>query len=457
MSQARGARYNPVVRLISYHYTPPNLAAVEGRYRYVLNQFINQQVYWHRNPAARDMTLAELMELPGFPFDNIPGYLLRSTGNFTIRLDTYLQLGFLYRTISPERYNEIRAFESRTGMRVIFPMIDNDRYFNPDAHPNDRVVRNPRPHDANVWWRYELDADVLVENYLWRYRYVLDADGNFVYNGTERETERYLATFITNIDGIERSVRVLYYNYYYFLNGRHPVYWFGLNQSGEDIFILLVVGIRTSFALAILVAAMILVLGVILGAIQGYFGGWVDLIGQRITEIIDFIPFVVVSMLFVFYLGTIVPAFMTLVILYVFTSWTGMANLTRLQFYRFKGREYVLAARTLGARDRRLMFRHILPNGIGMIITSAVMLIPAVIVGEATLAFLGIIDITGGTFLGFGGASLGSMLTQGQEVLMRLPHVVLFPSIAISLIMISFNLFGNGLRDALNPALRGKE
>ena len=113
---------------------------------------------------------------------------------------------------------------------------------------------------------------------------------------------------------------------------------------------------------------------------------------------------------------------------------------------------YILAARTLGAKDSRLMFKHIFPNAIGTLITSAVLTIPSVIYSESNMTYLGIVNLDSSNM-----TSLGTMLSQGTSMLTTYPHIILFPAIYISLLMISFNLFGNGLRDAFNPSLRGTE
>ena len=129
-----------------------------------------------------------------------------------------------------------------------------------------------------------------------------------------------------------------------------------------------------------------------------------------------------------------------------------MAGRTRMQFYRFKNQEYVLVARTLGANDRRIMFKHIFPNAIGTLITGSVLVIPSVIFSETSLSYLGIINLETGNV-----TSVGTLLAAGQSFLYTFPHMIVFPSIFISLLMLSFNLFGNGLRDAFNPSLRGTE
>lgn len=129
-----------------------------------------------------------------------------------------------------------------------------------------------------------------------------------------------------------------------------------------------------------------------------------------------------------------------------------MAATTRMQFYRYKNQEYVLAARTLGAKDRRIIWKHIFPNALGTIITSFVLVIPSVIFSESSLTYLGIVNLEGS-----GTTSVGTMLAAGKNYLTTYPHIILFPALFISLLMICFNLFGNGLRDAFNPSLRGVE
>ena len=139
-----------------------------------------------------------------------------------------------------------------------------------------------------------------------------------------------------------------------------------------------------------------------------------------------------------------------LIVALILPGWIGTASLTRMQFYRFKGQEYVLASRTLGARDTRLIFKHIFPNAIGTLVTSSVLMIPSVIFSESSLTSLGIINL--GEMV-----SVGSLLDEGQKSMTTFPHAVLFPALLISLLMISFNLFGNGLRDAFNTTLRGAD
>ena len=123
-----------------------------------------------------------------------------------------------------------------------------------------------------------------------------------------------------------------------------------------------------------------------------------------------------------------------------------------MQFYRYKNQEYVLAARTLGANDFRLMFKHIFPNAIGTLVTACALVIPSMIYSETNLSYLGIINLESGNI-----TSVGTLIAAGQQSLATAPFVAMFPSLFLVLLMLSFNLFGNGLRDAFNPSLRGSE
>ena len=168
---------------------------------------------------------------------------------------------------------------------------------------------------------------------------------------------------------------------------------------------------------------------------------------QRFIEILGGVPTIVVMILFILYYGSgILPIALALCL----KGWIGMSRMIRAQFYKYKRMEYVLASRTLGAKDLTLIFRHILPNAIGVLITMAALAIPRAIFQESFLAYLG---------LGIQAPepSIGILLAEGQKVLIDHPHLTLFPAILISTLMISFNLLGNGLRDAFDPTLRGIE
>lgn len=224
-------------------------------------------------------------------------------------------------------------------------------------------------------------------------------------------------------------------------------YWLGTDYLGRDLFTRLFRGARISLLIALLSVATNVVIGITYGAIAGYYGGKVDMVMMRITEVLEGIPYVVMTILFMMIFGT---GMVAIILALTATGWIGMASMIRAQFYRFKGREYVLASRTLGAKDRSLIFRHILPNAIGPIITRAMLAIPGAIFSESFLAYIG---------LGIQAPepSIGVMLADGQRVLLQYPYQTLFPALLISLLMIAFNLFANGLRDALDPTKRGEE
>ncbi len=237
-----------------------------------------------------------------------------------------------------------------------------------------------------------------------------------------------------------------------------PYYIFGTSAAGKDLFKLIWIATRTSLIIGLIVASINISIGIVYGAIAGYYGGKVDMVLERISEIVGQIPWLVTLSIAVVLLG---PGIQTLIVILIINGWIGVASTTRTQFYRYKGREYVLASRTLGAKDGRLIFRHILPNAIGTIITASILMIPYVIFSEATISYLGFGIGHGTTFNFFGvtlsGVSLGVLLSDGRAKLIDNPYLTLFPAIVISILMITFNMFGNALRDAFNPALRGAE
>lgn len=366
-------------------------------------------------------------------------------------VDTYLDVGFRYRSISQSEYNSIREWEEQSGIKVLYPLIDEKSGYY--VAPADQNIT------ANYWYKMsskwqpvnvvngkaeEISLDDLLsgdaqleENYL------RDESGNPVYyqytGGGTSETAQY-------------RVRVLYYNYYVYQHGFEPQYLFGTDSQGYDLSLRMARGVQLSLLIAVCVSVINLVLGAIYGAIEGYYGGAVDLVMERIADILSGVPFIVVATLFQIHLAAQVGAIPSLLFAFVLTGWISTAARTRTQFYRFKNSEYVLAARTLGARDRRIIWKHIFPNSLGTIITSSILIIPSVIFSESMLSFLGIVNFGSSTM-----TSLGTLLSDAASIWTRYPHLMVFPAIIISLLMICFNLFGNGLRDAFNPSLRGVE
>lgn len=242
------------------------------------------------------------------------------------------------------------------------------------------------------------------------------------------------------------SITARGYNYRKLGYDKAPKFLFGTDASGFDLFKRAFTGLRTSLILGVCTAAFCFCFGLIWGSVSGYFGGNVDIWMERFTEVLGGVPWIVVMTLCILHLGNNTTTFLLALCM---TGWISTAHRTRSQFYRFKGREYVLASRTLGSSDLRLIFKHILPNSMGTIITSSVFMITGVIGSEATLAYLN---------LGLQGVhSFGVMMANNQSYLGTYPNLVIFPAVIMAMMMISFNLFGNGLRDAFNPALKGTE
>lgn len=236
-------------------------------------------------------------------------------------------------------------------------------------------------------------------------------------------------------------------NYYAYKGGEDLYFWFGSDYLGRDLYTRLFRGVRVSLLIAVVSVVTNIVIGVIYGAVAGYYGGKVDMIMMRIVEILAGIPYLVVVMLFILVFGT---GMISIIFALTITGWIGTARLMRAQFYRYKGREYVFAARTLGVPDKLLIFRHILPNTIGPLVTRAMIAIPGAIFSESFLAYIG---------LGIQPPepSMGILLSEGQNYLLQYPYQTFFPAVLISVLMISFNLFANGLRDSLDPTKRGEE
>ena len=191
--------------------------------------------------------------------------------------------------------------------------------------------------------------------------------------------------------------------------------------------------------------------GAIYGAVEGYYGGKADLFMERISDILAAVPIMIVITLLKLHMGGS-SQILVLFLAFFMTGWIGMASTTRMQFYRYKNQEYVLAARTLGAKDRRIIWKHIFPNALGTLVTSCALVIPSMIFSETNLSYLGIINLSSGNI-----TSVGTLISQGQAALSTAPYIALIPSVFLVLLMLSFNLFGNGLRDAFNPSLRGTE
>lgn len=221
-------------------------------------------------------------------------------------------------------------------------------------------------------------------------------------------------------------------------------YWLGTDSLGRDIFTRVWVGTQVSLYIAVLAAVIDMVIGVIYGAVSGFFGGRTDNVMQRITEILVGIPNLVVVILMIIVLD---PGILSITIALTITGWVGMARVVRAQVMKLKQQEYVLASRTLGLSNGKIIWKHLLPNLAGVIIINTMFTIPNAIFFEAFLSFIG---------LGLQPplASLGTLIDDGFKVLQLYPYQMIIPAVVISVIMICFNMIADGLRDALDPKMR---
>ena len=378
-------------------------------------------------------------------------YMNKPRELYSFRLDTYNMVGAKFVLVDLEEYHRIQAYQDLKGVQIILPITD----------PKLRPEAEQDKADANIWYETKKGGGNKTE-------IVYNADGGFtnIYvanDGTDMYTSKMfwegdekLYNYSVKMDGNQYQIRVDYYEYYQYVHYMAgdgittPTHILGANNAGKDLYVCLSSGARFSLILAVIVSSVNLFVGAIYGAIEGYYGGRIDILMERFVEILGSIPFMIVITLLKYHFD--VSHIVILFISFFLTGWTGMAGRTRMQFYRFKNQEYVLVSRTLGANDRRVMFKHIFPNAIGTLITSSVLVIPGVIFSETSLSYLGIINLSTGNL-----TSVGTLLATGQNYLFTYPHMILFPAIFISLLMLSFNLFGNGLRDAFNPSLRGTE
>ena len=369
---------------------------------------------------------------------------------YKVEVNRYYMEGLRTMVFSYEEFDAIQKYQLETGRQVVYPIVEKkDIYPNASKSTLDSIADNP-----NTWY---VCADTKgTPKY--------DADGNFIPAYTTNKAKEGVEYYSQRIPGDDGNYiyslaksgsvqcRVDYYNYYAFKNGNVPMFIFGTDTLGHDLFCAIGVGARFSLIFAVFVSAINLSIGAVIGAIQGYYGGALDLFTERIIEVLSGVPFIVVATLFQLHLAQKVGVVPSFLFAFVLTGWIGMAALTRKQFYRFKSQEFVMAARTLGASDKRLMFKHIFPNSMGTIITSCALVIPGVINSETSLAYLGIVNLSSMV-----GTTIGDLMSQGQAAMTTSPHAMLFPSLFMSLLLISFNLFGNGLRDAFNPSTRGTE
>ncbi len=235
----------------------------------------------------------------------------------------------------------------------------------------------------------------------------------------------------------------------------HP---FGTDNLGRDMLVRTMVGTQVSLSVGLFCTLIVVLLGTTIGAISGYLGGWWDNIIMRLCEILYSIPDILIIILLQIslkgFLDAVVPNFpmgtaaVSIFITFAMLYWVNMARMVRGQMLSLKQQEYVLAAKALGASGGRIVTKHLIPNAVGTILVTAMFQIPSAIFTESFLSFMG---------LGISApmASLGSLANKALDGLASYPYLMLFPAAMIALIILSFNQFGDGLRDALDPRLRG--
>jgi peptide/nickel transport system permease protein len=229
------------------------------------------------------------------------------------------------------------------------------------------------------------------------------------------------------------------------LLGPGPGHWMGTDELGRDVFARVLYGARISMTVGVCVVTGAGLLGLALGAIAGYFGGWTDRLinGLFLNAFLSF-PGILLAIAFAAFLG---PGLDKVIFALVITGWAGYARLARAQVLKVKELDYVTAARSLGASHLRILLRHVLPNAIQPVLIQATIGMAGAILAESTLSFLGLGVIAPAP-------SWGAMLSDASSYLFSAPHMVIFPALAIMTAVLAFNLLGDALRDWLDPRTR---
>lgn len=239
-----------------------------------------------------------------------------------------------------------------------------------------------------------------------------------------------------------------------------PAFFLGTDTLGRDLLSRLLYGARVSMVVGLVPTLIVLVVGTTLGLISGYFGGWLDGLLMRITDIVyafpDLLFFIVILIaLRDTWIGNLFGGLFLLFVALAFVGWVGEARLVRGQVLSIKNNEYIEAARCIGAKDSRIMTKHILPNVLSPIIIVAALSVPGFIISEAILGYLGLGIRPATDPASFFITSWGDMLLDGQTAINAQPWMLLAPALCVALVVLAFTFVGDGLRDAFDPRMRG--
>lgn len=221
----------------------------------------------------------------------------------------------------------------------------------------------------------------------------------------------------------------------------HP---FGTDEEGRDVLARMIYGTRISLSVGLISVFLYVSIGIILGALAGYFGGWVDIVISRAIEIMICFPTFFLILAVLAFIG---PSLVNIMVVIGLTSWPGIARLVRGEFLKLRGQDFVLSGKVVGASSFRLIFRHILPNSLAPVLVSATFGVASAILVESSLSFLGF-GVQPPT------PSWGEILSQSRDFMDIAWWLALFPGLAIFLSITAYNLVGEGLRDAIDPRMK---